>query len=379
MTLPNQTPFAGPYTGNGSTTGFAYGFQIDAESELVVVKRDETTLVETTLVLTTDYTVTGVGNASGGTFTTVTAPTANETISARRSTTPNQEVDLQNLAAFVPETQEEVYDKLTKLIQELNEKIGRALLVQGNSGLTLNLPAPEASKLLGWNAAGTDLQNYTPNTDALITLPAGSTDNAVVRFDGTGGDAFADSNVLVQDDGRLDLEGTDRALNTSGSDIGIQVAATDAARFSATQANLLIGGTGRFRLTATGLRLSANDAAVALDLQDKTDAVHIPTGTTAQRPTPAEGMIRRNTTTSQFEGYDGSSWGGLGGAGLFKGENGESGDVVSGAGDIFRVHEQELNTNTTIDADENAVAVGPLTIATGVTLTVTSGGNLSIV
>lgn len=66
---------------------------------------------------------------------------------------------------------------------------------------------------------------------------------------------------------------------------------------------------------------------------------------------------------------------GGGGGGTFKGENGE---INSGGGDIFRVHQQQLDTNTTIDADENALAAGPLTIATGVTLTVTTGGNLVI-
>ena len=64
------------------------------------------------------------------------------------------------------------------------------------------------------------------------------------------------------------------------------------------------------------------------------------------------------------------------GGGLFKGENGQ---VGSSAGDIFRINEQTLNTSTTIDADENANATGPLAVASGVTLTVTSGGNLSIV
>jgi len=47
--------------------------------------------------------------------------------------------------------------------------------------------------------------------------------------------------------------------------------------------------------------------------------------------------------------------------------------------DIFRVNAQTLSSNTTIDADENASATGPLAIASGVTLTVTTGGNLSIV
>jgi len=43
------------------------------------------------------------------------------------------------------------------------------------------------------------------------------------------------------------------------------------------------------------------------------------------------------------------------------------------------VHEQTLNTNVTIDATENALASGPVAVASGVTLTVTTGGNLSIV
>ena len=68
----------------------------------------------------------------------------------------------------------------------------------------------------------------------------------------------------------------------------------------------------------------------------------------------------------------------IGNGGRYKGERGTLGNTAS-AGDIFRVHEQELNTDVTIDATENAIAGGPLTVASGVTLTVTTGGNLSIV
>lgn len=69
---------------------------------------------------------------------------------------------------------------------------------------------------------------------------------------------------------------------------------------------------------------------------------------------------------------------GASGGGFYKGERGTVG-ATTGAGDIFRINEQTLNTNVTIDADENASAAGPLAVASGVTLTVTSGGNLSIV
>ena len=65
---------------------------------------------------------------------------------------------------------------------------------------------------------------------------------------------------------------------------------------------------------------------------------------------------------------------GSGGGGFYKGENGTSG---SSAGDIFRINEQELNTDVTIDATENASATGPLTVASGTTLTV--NGNLTVI
>ena len=52
--------------------------------------------------------------------------------------------------------------------------------------------------------------------------------------------------------------------------------------------------------------------SVALDISS-TNAVKIPVGTTAQRPTAADGLMRLNTTTNQFEGYQNSNWQGLGG------------------------------------------------------------------
>ncbi|MAI17189.1 MAG: hypothetical protein CMH04_00840 [Marinovum sp.] len=67
----------------------------------------------------------------------------------------------------------------------------------------------------------------------------------------------------------------------------------------------------------------------------------------------------------------------LGGA-YFQGENGAVG-ATAGKGDIFRVHEQELNTDVTIAATDNALASGPLTVASGITLTIANGGRLAIV
>ena len=45
---------------------------------------------------------------------------------------------------------------------------------------------------------------------------------------------------------------------------------------------------------------------------------------------------------------------------------------------MFRSNAQTLETSTTIEATENANVTGPLTVASGITLTVASGGTLAI-
>jgi len=52
------------------------------------------------------------------------------------------------------------------------------------------------------------------------------------------------------------------------------------------------------------------DATGTVVIKDSnTGAIQLPVGTTAQRPaSPSVGMVRYNTTTSHFEGYDGSAW-----------------------------------------------------------------------
>lgn len=59
--------------------------------------------------------------------------------------------------------------------------------------------------------------------------------------------------------------------------------------------------------------------------------------------------------------------------GFYQGNNG---DIGSGFGDIFRVHTNTLTENVTIHTGNNAIAAGPLTIATGRTLTIQSGSRV---
>jgi hypothetical protein len=100
-----------------------------------------------------------------------------------------------------------------------------------------------------------------------------------------------------------------------------------------------------------------------------TTALELPDGTTGQRPgTPVNGMIRYNTTLNQFEGYKASAWGAIGG-----GATGGSSD------DIFYENGQTVTTNYTLSTGKNAMSAGPITINSGVTVTVPSGASWVVV
>jgi hypothetical protein len=93
-----------------------------------------------------------------------------------------------------------------------------------------------------------------------------------------------------------------------------------------------------------------------------TGSVRLPNGTTGERPTPADGMIRYNVTTSGFEGYAGGAWGSIGG-----GATGGGGDQV------FYENELNVTTSYTLTTNRNAMSTGPITIDAGAVVTIPSG------
>ena len=73
--------------------------------------------------------------------------------------------------------------------------------------------------------------------------------------------------------------------------------------------NDTVGGQSQFTIDNSG-KIGVNDAtpSVSLDLASTTDAVALPQGTTAQRPTGSAPYIRKNTTNNALEYFDGTSW-----------------------------------------------------------------------
>jgi len=135
--------------------------------------------------------------------------------------------------------------------------------------------------------------------------------------------------------------------------------------------NLVASGTGSFggALSVTGATSLSTLSTTGDAIFGGTGEIQLPSGTTAQRSgSPAQGMVRYNTSYGQFEGYNGSSWGIVGG-----GATGANGDQ------IFVLNGQTVTANYTIPSGKNASTAGNVTINTGVVVTVSTGSRWVIV
>ena len=181
MTI-STTNIKNSYSGNGSQTVFAYTFKILADADIQVIIRAATG-VETVKNLTTHYTVSGAGSASGGnvTFTSGNVPTNTETVVIRRTTTKTQEVDLVENDPFTAETVEGAFDRSVMIGQEIDEEVGRSIKLSrtntmASTEFTVDA-ATRASKILGFDTNGElavtqELGSFKGNWSASTTYGA---------------------------------------------------------------------------------------------------------------------------------------------------------------------------------------------------------------
>jgi hypothetical protein len=146
-----------------------------------------------------------------------------------------------------------------------------------------------------------------------------------------------------------------------------------------------------------------------------TGALLISKGTSGEQPgSPVTGMLRYNTTSNQFEGYSGSSpaWNPVGGASLsndtstatnvyplfanattgsattiytsnakllYKPSTGEFQATVLDATNGIFVNSQTIASDYTIASTDNGGSFGPITVNSGITVTVSSGAVWTVV
>jgi len=122
----------------------------------------------------------------------------------------------------------------------------------------------------------------------------------------------------------------------------------------------------RLQTTAGGV-----EALGRLTVTTTTDGFLGPRLTTTQRDaisTPPAGLMIYNTTLNSYQVYNGTSWTSVGG-----------GATGGGSNQIFIENDQTVTTSYTITAGKNAGTFGPVSIDSGITVTVPSGSVWSIV
>lgn len=172
-------------TGNGSTATYSYSFKIFDDDDLLVIVRKTSTGVETTLTKTTDYTVSGVGETSGGNVVLVDANqdwldasgflATGYTITILGNRGYLQDTSIRNQGPLYPNVLEDEYDKQVVLLQQLAEKCNRAITLRKTSTET-------GIEFTGDALADSEGEVIVVNSDGDGIEPSGTTISQIATY-----------------------------------------------------------------------------------------------------------------------------------------------------------------------------------------------------
>jgi hypothetical protein len=329
----SSTTVKNSYSGNGSTTVFAYTYRIFADSDLQVIIRSAAG-TETTKTITTHYTVAGAGDANGGsvTFTPGNVPTATETVVLRREVPQTQAIDYIANDPFPAESHEEGLDRATMNIQQLQEEVDRSIKLSRTNTMTSTeftvAAADRANKILAFDSSGEI--SVTQELGTYKGTSPTTTTEAFVARDIVKGSTPAELNniyicILASPVGTLLTNATywvlivdavsaaASATAAAASAVDAQSSADDAAAdLVLTNADVVLTHADVV-LTGADVISSAASAAAAAASADAFDDVYL--GSKATDPTLdndgdplTAGDLYFNTTSNILRVYNGSAW-----------------------------------------------------------------------
>jgi hypothetical protein len=266
-----------------------------------------------------------------------------------------------------------------------------------NDGITT------AAAITGGTINGTTIGATVPTTGVFSEIDVDNLElngNAIISTDTNGNIDLTPNGTGAVNITKLNVTGI--ATLATGAVLGIPASGTVTNLTGTASINIngTVGATTATTGAFTTLTASADSSFTS------TGALSISKGTTGQRPTPASGMLRFNTTTVEFEGYNGSAWASVGGAALsndtstatdvfplfanattgtastlftgnakllYKPSTGEFQASVPVALNGIVVNSQTVATSYTIGSGYSAMSAGPITLSGGVVVTVTSG------
>jgi len=329
----SSTTVKNSYSGNSSTTVFAYSFKIFADSDLQVIIRSSTG-TETTKTLTTHYTVSGAGDASGGnvTFTSGNTPATGETVVIRRGVPQTQAIDYIANDPFPAESHEEGLDRATMTTQQVQEELDRSIKLSRTNTMTsteFTVGATDrANKVLAFDSSGeisvTQELGTFKGTDATVTTAAyvqrdiiKSTTAAQLNnvyicvADSVVGDSLTDTDhfELLVDAVSAATSATAAATSATAS----ATSATASASSATTSGNSATASASSATAAATSATAAASSATAAANSADAFDDIYL--GSKSSDPSTdndgdalAAGMLYFNTTDDLLRVYTGSAW-----------------------------------------------------------------------
>jgi hypothetical protein len=329
----SSTTVKNSYSGNSSTTVFAYSFKIFADSDLQVIIRSSTG-AETTKTLTTHYTVSGAGDASGGnvTFTSGNTPATGETVVIRRGVPQTQAIDYIANDPFPAESHEEGLDRATMTTQQVQEELDRSIKLSRTNTMTsteFTVGATDrANKILAFDNSGeisvTQELGTFKGSDATVTTAAyvqrdiiKSTTAAQLNnvyicvADSVVGDSLTDTDhfeLLVDA-----VSAASSATAAASSATASASSATSSASSATTSGNSATASASSATAAASSATAAATSATEAAASADAFDDIYL--GSKSSDPSTdndgdalAAGMLYFNTTSDVLRVYSGSAW-----------------------------------------------------------------------
>ena len=177
MTITTK-PARNEYTATAGQTIFTYKFKIYSVTDLNVYSTPAGQECDDTLDITTDYSVSGVGNEDGGEITFNVGRTVGDLITISSAIYSSRTTDYQTNGDFIPDTVNDDNDRVVSLVKQVQNSVERTLLlsecVQNPS--PLSLAAPDPGLFLKWNAAGDGVESSQVTAVLVpdVTQPGGA-------------------------------------------------------------------------------------------------------------------------------------------------------------------------------------------------------------
>jgi hypothetical protein len=202
---------AGPFVAGAGQTVFPYDFPLFDAADIAVYAQ-ATGAATATLLAASAYSVTGIGEAVGGTIVLAGGATAGTIYSILGARNPRRTTDFSEAGDFRAETLNRELDLLAQTAQEQAAGLGRSLrLAETDTASTTVLPvaAARAGLMLGFDALG----NLIAASAGTLALGTGDVTGDKIASDAVTGDKIA-ANAVTLD--KLSRSGTAGQVLVSG-------------------------------------------------------------------------------------------------------------------------------------------------------------------